>query len=430
MINKSPISYVDVSVIIPCHNYARTLPRAIDSILKQTVRPLEILVIDDASNDYTKSIVETYATRGVSYVRVEHGNLADTRNSAAAATTGTFLLYVDADDYLPATYIERCIEKMTDERVGLVYGDIQYVHEKRAYIENPEFDTTLLGRFNFISSNALIRRQAYELAGGYRNIPHAFEDWDFHRRVVRQGYIGAKADTFAYYDIHTGSLTDKHARSNHASYMNDAALLYHPLTVFTIFTEPCDIESYLLRLTRAGFNPALLHVMWINTSNDTAFDLLLRSTLTTLSFGSVQYVHWPASSATDLMTIRAWHRMLVSDNTDYVLSLSPTYVLPANGIHTMLSDLQEDICAVFAPCEKCGNANHDGPDITLHPCFCCALVRRGSMHAIIPGQVGVSNRGESLALRMYKHLRWQGHVLHHRDIWKTHTQEVTADEKR
>ena len=97
----------DIAVIIPCHNYGRFLRDAIESVLTQTLPPAEVIVVDDASEDETIQVAESYANRGVRTMRIEAHNVADARNAGALQTRAPYLVFLDADDRLARTYLER-----------------------------------------------------------------------------------------------------------------------------------------------------------------------------------------------------------------------------------------------------------------------------------------------------------------------------------
>lgn len=91
-----------VSIIIPVHNEDYILPRCMDSVLAQTHRELEIILVDDGSSDTSPALCDAYATRD-SRVRVIHQKNAGTptaRNVALEITTGEYVQFVDADDYI------------------------------------------------------------------------------------------------------------------------------------------------------------------------------------------------------------------------------------------------------------------------------------------------------------------------------------------
>ena len=101
-----------VSVLIPAYNHARFLPDAIECLLKQTRRPDEIVVVDDGSTDDTASVLEHYADQIIA-VRQENRGASAARNTAYKCSTGDLIAFLDGDDTLEPTSIEKraaCLE--------------------------------------------------------------------------------------------------------------------------------------------------------------------------------------------------------------------------------------------------------------------------------------------------------------------------------
>lgn len=104
-----------VSVVLPCHNAGRFLPPAIDSVLAQSHTELDVVAIDDASNDSTRVILEQYA-RNDDRIRVlanrSNLGLIETLNRAVGAAKGDFIARMDADDVCAPKRIERQLETL------------------------------------------------------------------------------------------------------------------------------------------------------------------------------------------------------------------------------------------------------------------------------------------------------------------------------
>src|SRR6185312_13559112 len=101
-----------VSVIITNYNYGRFLRCAIDSALRQTYRPLEILVVDDGSTDGSRAVIASYARRIRPLLRPNGGNAAAC-NTGFAASRGEIVLFLDADDALYPTAVEAVVAAWT-----------------------------------------------------------------------------------------------------------------------------------------------------------------------------------------------------------------------------------------------------------------------------------------------------------------------------
>ncbi len=192
-----------IAIIIPCHNYGKYLGDCIESALNQTILPSEILVVDDSSSDDTLHIATLYHERGVRYIRCNHGHPSDARNEGTKHTLSPFLLFLDADDMLDSDYIEKCLECMKDPSVAIAYGDMKHFGNEKRVFGAPEFDREELMRRNYISSHALMRRQVFDLVGGYRITPNTpNEDWDLYRRMLKYSWTAKKARTSVLYRKH------------------------------------------------------------------------------------------------------------------------------------------------------------------------------------------------------------------------------------
>src|SRR5688500_1326709 len=110
-----------VSVIIPCYTHGLYLGDAIESVLRQSWSNLEVIVVDDGSEDDTAAVAARYS--GVRYIRQRNQGLAAARNAGAAASSGDFLIFLDADDRLAPGAIEAGMRCFTENPgSGLVYG--------------------------------------------------------------------------------------------------------------------------------------------------------------------------------------------------------------------------------------------------------------------------------------------------------------------
>jgi len=87
-----------VSVVVPSYNRARVVGQTLDSVLAQTVRALEIIVVDDGSTDDTEAAIRPYRDRGVIYVRTANQGLAAARNTGMLMARGEYVAWLDSDD--------------------------------------------------------------------------------------------------------------------------------------------------------------------------------------------------------------------------------------------------------------------------------------------------------------------------------------------
>ena len=96
-----------VSVIVPAFNAEKTIKRAISSIMQQTYKNIEIIIIDDGSSDNTGLIVKSFKTNTIKYIYQSNGGVSSARNRGIDNATGFYVCFVDSDDAISKDYIER-----------------------------------------------------------------------------------------------------------------------------------------------------------------------------------------------------------------------------------------------------------------------------------------------------------------------------------
>lgn len=98
-----------ISVVIPCYNQAQYLPEAVESVLTQTLRPHEVIIVVDGSPDNSLAVAQSYEKYGVKVINQVNKGLASARNAAIMNMTGDYFMPLDADDKMAPN----CIEKIT-----------------------------------------------------------------------------------------------------------------------------------------------------------------------------------------------------------------------------------------------------------------------------------------------------------------------------
>ena len=103
-----------VSVIVPVYNVASYLPEALDSIVNQTYKDLEIIIVDDGSTDDSASICEKYASSDsrIKVIHQDNRGLSGARNTGLAHATGDLVSFIDSDDSLSPVFIESLVNAM------------------------------------------------------------------------------------------------------------------------------------------------------------------------------------------------------------------------------------------------------------------------------------------------------------------------------
>lgn len=138
-ISREPL----VSIIVPVYNTAEYLAPLFDSLLGQSYQNLEIICIDDGSSDDSYDILCKYAAenKAVKAFQKSNSGAADTRNYGMRKATGEYLCFVDADDFLEVTAIEKLVEIAVRENTDVVLFDLDNYHQNtNSFVENPSIN--------------------------------------------------------------------------------------------------------------------------------------------------------------------------------------------------------------------------------------------------------------------------------------------------
>lgn len=111
-----------ISVVVPIYNVERYLHRALDSLLNQTYKEWEAILVDDGSTDGSSHIAEEYSERDHRFkvIHKPNGGLSDARNAGMELINGEFLIFLDSDDFLHPQLMELCIEAMQRDDSDMV----------------------------------------------------------------------------------------------------------------------------------------------------------------------------------------------------------------------------------------------------------------------------------------------------------------------
>jgi glycosyltransferase involved in cell wall biosynthesis len=179
-----------VSVIVPCYNQGKYLEEAIDSVINQTYSNWECIIINDGSTDETEEIaLKLVAKDGrINYYTKPNGGLSSTRNFGVDKSIGTYILPLDADDKIHATYIEKAVTVFQDSDVKVVYCEAERFDAGEGKFEFPEYSRSLLAYYNLIICSGLYKKEDFIDAGGYNiNMKFGWEDWDFWISMLKNG---------------------------------------------------------------------------------------------------------------------------------------------------------------------------------------------------------------------------------------------------
>ncbi|MGC1306855.1 MAG: glycosyltransferase family 2 protein [Phormidesmis sp.] len=255
-----------VSVIIPAYNAENFIAKTLASVVAQTYRRLEILVVDDGSSDRTVEIVHQFLQQDsrIRLLQQPNAGVAAARNLAIEAAKGEFIAPVDADDIWYADNIAEQVQTMqrAGSSVGLVYSwsvDIDEENQptggfRAAEIAGDVYTTLISHNFIGNASATMMRRSCLEQVGSYSQDLRAqqaqgCEDWDLYLRIAEH----------YQFDVARKFLIGYRKVSNSMSCDYQAMARSHALIMLSVQQGYPNISPYLFRLSASNLYAYFAH---------------------------------------------------------------------------------------------------------------------------------------------------------------------------
>ena len=204
-----------VTVLMAAYNGARYLKDAIDSILNQTFKDFEILIIDDGSTDQSAEIVQSYKDPRIRFLRNEQNmGIVVTRNRGIKEMRGEYLAILDCDDVSPPKRLEKEFNFLKkNPSFGLVGGKTRFIDQNGLstgvilnYDSLPERLPAMLLFTNCFSNSAVMIRTSALPPDGYRDFGGA-SDYDLMTRIAKKWRLKNLPQTMLKYRTHDKNMT-------------------------------------------------------------------------------------------------------------------------------------------------------------------------------------------------------------------------------
>jgi glycosyltransferase involved in cell wall biosynthesis len=211
-----------ISCIIPVYNGERYLAEAIESILKQSYKPIEIIVVDDGSTDGTAVIASRYGKQ-VCYMRQPNAGTAAARNLGLSAAAGDFVAFLDADDlWHPEKLARQMARFRARPDLGYCVAHVQnfwipeLIEEEKRFRDH-RMSMALPG---YVTGTLLARRDCFQTLGHFNAaIQHADDTEWFLRANERGAAMELMADVLLYRRLHYGNLSRVQASNSRDQYL-------------------------------------------------------------------------------------------------------------------------------------------------------------------------------------------------------------------
>jgi len=199
-----------VSIIIPCYNQGQYVDEAVDSVLAQTFQDFEIIIVNDGSiDDFTNEKLINYNKPKTIVIHTTNQGLSAARNNGIKASSGVYILPLDADDKIATTYLEKAVKKLdSKKRIGIVYCKAEYFGEKTGEWVLPDYNFYEFLNGNQIFCSGFFRRVDYNKSKGYNsNMIYGWEDWDFWLSLIENDIeVYRVPEVLFYYRIRANSM--------------------------------------------------------------------------------------------------------------------------------------------------------------------------------------------------------------------------------
>ena len=179
-----------VSVIIPCFNQGRYVLETLTSVLNQTYPNIEVIIINDGSDDKdTTSILSRVDLGNVQVIHTTNQGLAAARNNGIQEACGDFILPLDADDLIAPDYVKQAVDVFKKNKdVGIVYCRAMLFGTVTTKWLLPPYSLKEMLLDNVIFCSALFRKSDWEAVGGYDiGMIYGWEDYDFWLSLIELG---------------------------------------------------------------------------------------------------------------------------------------------------------------------------------------------------------------------------------------------------
>lgn len=210
-----------VSVVIPTQNRAPLLKEAINSVMRQTISVLEVLVMDMESDDDSQKIARSFGKK-VKFVSKSFKNQSESRNYGIKLAKGDLVAFLDSDDLWLEKKIAKQLDFMRSVKYSFSYTDAVvvdvggqetphsyvYYHLKRNPYQGDNIASKLLRGWNIIpTSSVMVPRKLLQKVGGFDERLFYHEDRDLWIRLAGQGKVGFLDEVLAVYRVHPQQFT-------------------------------------------------------------------------------------------------------------------------------------------------------------------------------------------------------------------------------
>jgi glycosyltransferase involved in cell wall biosynthesis len=215
----------EVSVNICCYNSEKFIRQTLESVLNQTFKDFEIVIVDDGSEDRTGEIINEYKDGCIKYYYQQNKGLSASRNRAIELSSGKYIALLDHDDIWSSKKLEKQMQLFRDKpKLGLIFSNCYFRNEKkgktRLYFKRDEdFHENPIGKF-FIKDyipllTIILKKDIVKSIGGFSEKYITCMDYDFIFRYLKKYKFDYLNEPLATYILHGSNTFLKHSKKAH-----------------------------------------------------------------------------------------------------------------------------------------------------------------------------------------------------------------------